>query len=77
MIKNSGTKKWKHVKLVYQGGLKPATLEVDVPELKPGEKTEIKVQYPPISAKEPDFVKRFVYVREEGRMQLHTGCCRY
>ena len=38
---NSGTKKWKHVKLVHQDGYHPVSCELEVPELKPGEKVEL------------------------------------
>ena len=52
ILRNNGTKKWKHTTLVHQGGYRPVRSEVTIPEIKPGESVEVKVQYPPVSAKE-------------------------
>lgn len=55
---NSGTKKWKHVKLVHTDGFRPLYPEVDVPELKPGERVELVAKYPPITDSSVDSIKR-------------------
>lgn len=55
---NSGSKKWKNVKLVFQDGYRPVASEVDVPELKPGERVELVAQYPAVCDRELPFVQR-------------------
>ena len=55
---NSGTKKWKHVKLVHQDGYRPVSCELEVPELKPGEKVELVAEYPPVTDPELPFIQR-------------------
>jgi len=57
-VANSGNKTWKHVKLVHTGGLKPLCHKLDLPVVRPGEKTEILAQYGPLSADHPTVVKR-------------------
>lgn len=57
---NSGTKKWRHVKLIHTDGFKPLYPEVDVPELKPGERAELVAKYPPIIDASIDSIKRYV-----------------
>ena len=52
ILKNNGTKKWKHTQLVHQGGHKPCQLEVPVKEVKPGETVEVIVQYAGVAAGE-------------------------
>ena len=59
VVKNTGTKKWKHVRLVHQEGFKPVTPEVEVPEVKPGEKVEISVKYPAVELQDPNYIKRY------------------
>ena len=49
ILRNTGTKKWKHVALVHQGGYKPERSEVTLPVIFPGENVEVKVQYPPVN----------------------------
>lgn len=55
---NTGTKKWKHVKLVHVDGYKPLCGELGVAEIKPGESVELVAQYPPIGEGDPDIIKR-------------------
>ena len=55
---NSGTKKWKHVKLIHTDGYSPLCARVDVPELKPGERIELVAKYPPITDSGTDNIKR-------------------
>ena len=55
---NSGTKKWKHVKLVHVEGFKPLCRTVDVREVKPGESVELMAKFPPIESKDQDNIKR-------------------
>lgn len=62
VIKNTGTKKWKHVCLVHQEGFKPCTPEIVVPEIKPGEKIEVRVRYPAVESQDPDYIKRYTYL---------------
>lgn len=62
VIKNSGTKKWKHVCLVHQEGFKPCTPEIVVPEIKPGERVEVRVRYPAVESQDPDYIKRYTYL---------------
>lgn len=57
---NTGTKKWKHVKLVHVGGLKPICSKLDVPIVLPGESVELLTRYPAIPADHPQEVKRCV-----------------
>ena len=59
VLKNTGTKKWKHVCLVHQEGFKPCTPEIVVPETKPGEKVEVRVRYPAVESQDPDHIKRY------------------
>ena len=59
VLKNTGTKKWKHVCLVHQEGFKPCTPEIAVPEIKPGEKVEVRVRYPAVESQDPDYIKRY------------------
>ena len=56
---NTGTKKWKHVKLVHVGGVKPLCHKVDVPVLRPGESVELVALYPPLPADHPRDIKRY------------------
>lgn len=56
---NSGTKKWKHVKLIHTDGFRPLCAEVDVPELKPGERVELVAKYPPITDSSVDYIRRY------------------
>ncbi len=55
---NSGTKKWKHVKLVHVDGFAPLNGSVDIPEVKPGESVVLEVHFPSIGYDDPDFIKR-------------------
>ena len=55
---NTGTKTWKHVKLVHIGGVKPACHKVDVPVVRPGESVEVMAQFAPLPADHPLEVKR-------------------
>ena len=57
---NIGTKKWKHVKLVHLDGLKPVCSKLDVPEVKPGETTELVAQYPALGDSDQDNIMRYV-----------------
>lgn len=59
LVMNSGTKKWKHVKLIHTDGFKPLCSELDVPELKPGERVELVAKYPPITDSSTDSIKRY------------------
>ena len=61
VLKNIGTKKWKHVCLVHQEGFKPCTPEIVMPELKPGEKVEVRVRYPAVESQDPDYIKRYTW----------------
>ena len=58
LVMNSGTKKWKHVKLVHTDGFEPLCSELEVPELKPGERAELVAKYPPITDYGLDSIKR-------------------
>ena len=58
ILKNSGTKKWKHARLVHQGGYRPCRSEVAIPEVKPGDSVEIRVQYPAVTMEDTQFVQR-------------------
>ena len=61
---NSGRTRWNNVTLVHKGGFKALTAVVSVPELAPGERGEVVVQFPPISDLATDIVKsywQFVY----------------
>jgi hypothetical protein len=49
VVKNSGTKKWRNVKLVHQEGFAPLQSELPVPDIFPGESVELTVNYPAIS----------------------------
>ena len=40
VVENTGSKVWRHVKLVHQDGFQPLKSEIDVPEAKPGEQVE-------------------------------------
>ena len=51
IVKNDGTKKWKHTRLVHQGGFKPRHSEVAVPDVNPGQSVEVRVQYPAVRAR--------------------------
>ena len=55
---NSGTGKWKHVKLIHTDGYQPLCSELEVPELKPGERAELVAKYPPITDYSLDSIKR-------------------
>jgi hypothetical protein len=57
-VTNTGTKKWKHIQLVHQDGLRPACSKIEVTKVKPGESTEILAQFPPLGASAPDVIKR-------------------
>ena len=48
IIENTGTKTWKHVKLVHQDGFRPEEPELEVPDLEPGMQVELIVDYPAI-----------------------------
>ncbi len=60
LVSNSGTKKWKHVKLVHLDGWKPVCGKLDVAEIKPGECVELVARFPPISQGHPEIIKRWV-----------------
>ena len=49
ILRNNGSKKWKHTALVHQGGFRPVQSEMAIPEVRPGESVEVKVQYPAVS----------------------------
>ena len=61
LVMNSGTKRWKHVKLVHIDGFRPLCPQVDVPELKPGERVELVAKYPPVTDSSVDSIKRLVW----------------
>lgn len=58
VVANTGTKKWKHVRLVHQVGYTPLSTEVEVPDLRPEEQTILTVEYPPIGRGQPDQITR-------------------
>lgn len=58
LVTNTGTKKWKHVQLVHREGFKPLCPVLDVPEVKPGETTELVARYPPLGEGDPDVITR-------------------
>ena len=47
-MKNAGTIHWHHVTLVHQSGFAPIEPVIAVPDLAPGEQTELTARYPPI-----------------------------
>ena len=48
-MQNTGTIRWKHVTLVHQSGFAPIEPIIAVPDLAPGEQTELVASYPTIS----------------------------
>ena len=55
---NTGTKKWKHVKLVHFDGVEPLCSKLHVNEIKPGESVELVAPYPALGANAPTNIKR-------------------
>ena len=47
-MQNAGTICWHHVTLVHQSGFAPIEPIITVPDLAPGEQTELIAKYPPI-----------------------------
>ena len=47
-MQNAGTIHWHHVTLVHQSGFAPIQPVITVPDLAPGEQTELTARYPPI-----------------------------
>jgi len=59
---NSGTKRWRNVKLVHQDGFRPLVTEVPVPDLKPDERVELVAEYPPITDNQLPYIQRYNYI---------------
>lgn len=45
VIENTGSKVWRHVKLVHQDGFQPFESEIEVPDAKPGEQVKSSVPF--------------------------------
>ena len=54
MVKNTGSKQWRDVKLVHQEGHVPTTNQVVLPDLQPGDETQVTVNYSPIGVDVPE-----------------------
>ena len=74
---NTGTKKWKHVRLVHLDGVQPFIKKLLVPEVKPGDSVELMAQYPALGASAPDNIKRWVEsdirMRDSSKKEILTA----
>ena len=53
-MKNAGSKQWRDIKLVHKEGHAPVTHQVVLPDLQPGEETQVTVNYMPIGVDVPE-----------------------
>ena len=53
-MRNAGSKQWRDVKLVHKEGHAPVTHQVVLPDLQPGEETQVTVNYSPIGHDVPE-----------------------
>ena len=53
-MRNAGSKQWRDVKLVHKEGHVPVTHQVVLPDLQPGEETQVTVNYTPIGMEVPE-----------------------
>ena len=57
-MSNTGTKTWKHVKLVHVTGQKPLCGRIDVPEVQPGKSLELVAHYPALEQQQLGDIRR-------------------
>ena len=69
-MRNAGSKQWRDVKLVHKEGHVPVTHQVVLPDLQPGEETQVTVNYTAIGMEVPEnkLITRYImtvcYIRE-------------